>query len=163
MLIYCPKSGTKAILINYRRRKALAGAWIYKFRKLSWQKCNGILNKRTKETVQSERFGIKCIVVKGYIVELNKWDRESITALHFLYVFSQWSVINAYPYSVITIWASKKYLYSDYYLEVCNFCERHAGHLKGLTTSSFWMGYNEYPKKFLVHSVRIKNARNMRS
>ena len=94
----------KAILINYRR-KALAGAWIYKFRKLSWQKCNSILNKRTKETVQSKRFGIKCIVVKGYIVELNKWDRESITALHFLYVFSQRSVINAYPYSVITIWA----------------------------------------------------------
>ena len=105
---FCPKSGTKAILINYRRRKALAGAWIYKFRKLSWQKCNGILNKRTKETVQYKRFGIKCIVVKGYIVELNKWDRESITALHFLYVFRQWSVINAYPYSVITIWAKQK-------------------------------------------------------
>ena len=107
LLIYCLKSGTKgtkAILIIYRR-KDLAGAWIYKLRKLSWQKCNGILNKRTKETVQYKRFGIKCIVVKGYIVELNKWDRESITALHFLYVFSQRSVINAYPYSVITIWA----------------------------------------------------------
>ena len=67
------------------------------------------------------------------------------------YIFSMYSASRAWLMHIHTLSSrfelSKKYLYSDYYLEVCNFCERHAGHLKGLTTSSFWMGYNEYPKK----------------
>ena len=76
------------------------------------------------------------------------------------YIFSMYSASGAWLMHIHTLSSrfelSKKYLYSDYYLEVCNFCERHAGHLKGLTTSSFWMGYNEYPKKFLVHCPNKK-------
>ena len=61
--------------------------------------------------------------------------RQRVLLLHYIfsgYVFSQWSVINAYPYSVITIWGERwRKITSYYYLArawVCNFCERHAGH-----------------------------------